>query len=157
MRRARLILIFSVVASIAVGTLGVQALAADERSMQTKLPTETQLAQTGKPPRAKTRILLEQKLSGLPGFKIQIVYVDGPPGWVGGRHYHPGHVFGYVLEGTYELNFEDLTSRTIRAGEVFYETPNTVMRSRNGSSTEVERNIVFHILREDQPGAVSVK
>ena len=80
MRRARFIPIVSVGASIAVGTLGVQALAADELRVQTKLPTETQLAQTGKPPKAKTKILFEQKLAGIPGFKVQIVLVDGPPG-----------------------------------------------------------------------------
>ena len=88
---------------------------------------------------------------------MQIVLVEGPPGWVGGRHYHPGHVFVYMLDGTYQLNFEDLTSRTVLPGEVFYEAPNSIMLSKNGSSTEWVRDVVFQILRDGQPGAVSVK
>ena len=157
MRRARLIRIFSIAVSFAVGTLGVQAQAADELSVQNNLPAETQLTQSAEPPKAKTTVLMKQKLEGLPGFSVQIVLVEGPPGWVGGRHYHPGHVFVYMLDGTYQLNFEDLTSRTVLPGEVFYEAPNSVMRSRNGSSTEWVRDVVFQILRDGQPVAVSVK
>ena len=157
MRRARLIRFFSIAVSCAVGTFGLQAQAADQQSVQTSLPAETQLTQSAEPPKAKTTVLLTQKLEGLPGFSVQVVLVEGPPGWVGGRHYHPGHLFGYILEGSYEFNFADLTSRTVAPGEVFYETPNTAMRSRNGSSTEWVRDIVFHILREGDPGAVSVE
>ena len=157
MRRARLIRFFSIAVSFAVGTLGLQAQAADEQSVQNTLPAETQLTQSAEPPKAKTTVLLEQKLEGLPGFSVQVVLVEGPPGWVGGRHYHPGHVFVYMLDGTYQLNFEDLTSRTVKPGEVFYEPPNSIMRSRNGSSTEWVRDVVFQILRDGQPVAVSVK
>ena len=92
------------------------------------LPAETQLTQSAEPPKAKTTVLLTQKLEGLPGFSVQVVLVEGPPGWVGGRHYHPGHVFVYMLDGTYQLNYDDLTSRTVLPGEVFYEAPNTIMR-----------------------------
>lgn len=157
MRRARLIRFFSIAVSFAVGTLGLQAQAADEQSVQNILPAETQLTQSAEPLKAKTTVLMTQKLEGLPGFSVQIVLVEGPPGWVGGRHYHPGHVFVYMLDGTYQLNFEDLTSRTVKPGEVFYEAPNSIMRSRNGSSTEWVRDVVFQILRDGQPVAVSVK
>ena len=157
MRRTRLIRFFSIAVSFAVGTIGLQTQAADDQSLQNILPAETQLTQSAEPPKAKTTVLLEQKLEGLPGFSVQVVLVEGPPGWVGGRHYHPGHVFIYMLEGTYQLNFEDLTSRTVKAGEVFYEAPNSIMRSRNGSSTEWVRDVVFQILRDGQPVAVSVK
>lgn len=157
MRRARPIQIFSIAISFAIGTLGFQAQAADELSVQSNLPAETQLTQSAEPPKAKTTVLMKQKLEGLPGFSVQIVLVEGPPGWVGGRHYHPGHVFVYMLDGTYQLNFEDLTSRTVLPGEVFYEAPNSIMLSKNGSSTEWVRDVVFQILRDGQPGAVSVK
>jgi quercetin dioxygenase-like cupin family protein len=66
-------------------------------------------------------------------------------------------VSGYILEGSYEFNFDDVTSRTVGAGEAFYESPNTVMRSRNGSSTEWVRNVIFHLKRKEDPPAVSVQ
>jgi len=140
MWKARLFPVVSIVAATAVGTLAVQSLGAGEN-----------------PPKAKSTLLLEQKLEGLPGYKVQVVIVDGPPGWVGSKHYHPGHLFGYVIEGTYQVNFEGMASRTIPAGEVFYENPNSVMRSKNASSTEGSKQIVFQVLPEDQPGAFSVK
>ena len=157
MQRARLILIISIITAIAVGTLGVEALNTDELSGQSKSPLLIQSAQAAEPPRAKTKLLMEQKLEGLPGFKVQVVYIESPPGSVGSQHYHPGHVFGYVFEGAYSLSFKDLTSNTIRTGEVFYETPNTVMRSRNASSTEVTKMVVFQVMPEDQPPVISVK
>lgn len=133
----------------------------DRSSVQAGPAKEIEVAQsTSKkplPPKAKSKVLLEQKLDGMPGFKVLIVLVDGPPGWVGGRHYHPGHVFGYVIEGTYEVNPEGVNPLTVQKGGTFYERPNTVMRARNGSQTERQQNIVFQILREDQPASVSVK
>ena len=110
-----------------------------------------------KPPKAKTTVLLEQKLEGMPGFKVIMILLEGPPGWVGGRHFHPGPVFGYVVEGTYQINPEGLNPRTFQQGEAYYERPNTVMRGGNVSGTEPQRSIVFQIVREDQPVAVSIK
>ena len=157
MWKARLFPVVSIVAVIAVGMLAVQNLKAFGLAAWAEEPLETQLAQTETAPKAKTKLLLEQKLKGLPGYKVQIVFIDGPPGWVGSKHYHPGHLFGYVFEGTYHVNFADMTSRTIKAGEVFYENPNSVMRSKNASLTEGTKEIVFQVLPEDQPGAISVE
>lgn len=120
------------------------------------LPAGEALAQTSSAPKAKSTLLLEQELEGLPGYVVQVVLVEGPPGWVGGRHYHPGHLFGYILGGSYEFNFDNMTSRTVGPGEVFYESPNTVMQSRNGSDTEWVRDVVFHLKRVEDPPAVSV-
>lgn len=122
----------------------------------TAFPLADAAGQAANPPKAKSTLILEQELEGLPGYVVQVVLVEGPPGWVGGRHYHPGHVVGYILEGSYEFNFDDVTSRTVGAGEAFYESPNTVMRSRNGSSTEWVRDVVFHLKRKEDPPAVSV-
>ncbi len=135
--------------------------AVDRSGAQSESTKATQVAQGAeknlKPPKAKTTVLMVQKLDGMPGFVVQVVLVEGPPGWVGGRHYHPGHLFGYVIEGTFMHNFDGLASQTIPTGKVFYENPGSVMRSRNDSSTEVVKNVVFQILREDQSGAFSVK
>ena len=120
------------------------------------IPSAEVAGQAADPPKAKSTLILEQELEGLPGYVVQVVLVEGPPGWVGGRHYHPGHVVGYILEGSYEFNFDDVTSRTVGAGEAFYESPNTVMRSKNGSSTEWVRDVVFHLKRKEDPPAVSV-
>ncbi len=143
MKNSGFLPLFSLLAALTVSAAGV-------------LPAGTALAQTSVAPKAKSTLLLEQKLEGLPGYVVQVVLVEGPPGWVGGRHYHPGHLFGYILEGSYEFNFDNMTSRTVGPGEVFYESPNTVMQSRNGSDSEWVRDVVFHLKREEDPPAVSV-
>ncbi len=148
MRAEKVVLIIAISIAFIFGST-------DRLSAQTGSTKKIQVAQT--PPKAKTKVLLEQKLDGMPGYKVVIVLVDGPPGWVGGRHYHPGHVFGYVMEGVYQVNPDGMNPETVRKGEVFYERPNTVMRAGNGSKTKPQKNIVFQILREDQPASVSVK
>lgn len=133
----------------------------DRSGAQTGSTKGTQVAQAAekklKSPKAKTTVLLEQKLEGMPGFKVVMILLEGPPGWVGGRHFHPGSVFGYIMEGTYQINPEGLNPRTVQQGGTFYEPPNTVMRAQNGSETEPQRSVVFQIVREGQPAAVSVK
>ncbi len=154
MRATKIVLTIAVSIAFIFGSI-------DRPSAQTGPTKKFQVAQSAlknsRPPKAKTRVLFEQKLDGMPGFKVVIVLVDGPPGWVGGRHYHPGHVFGYVMEGVYQVNPDGMNPETVRKGEVFYERPNTVMRAGNASKTKPQKNIVFQILREDQPASVSVK
>jgi quercetin dioxygenase-like cupin family protein len=132
--------------SLTCSAFGIVAISADD----THIPKSES-------PKAKSTLLLEQKLEGMPGFVVQVVLVEGPPGWVGGRHYHPGHLFGYILEGSYLFNFDNMSSRSVGPGEVFYETPNSIMRSKNGSDTEWVRDVVFQILRDGDPPAVSVE
>jgi quercetin dioxygenase-like cupin family protein len=48
--------------------------------------------------------LLTQALADLPGREVRISLQDREPGSSSARHRHPGHhTFGYVIEGTYEL------------------------------------------------------
>jgi Cupin domain len=39
----------------------------------------------------------------------------------GRPHRHPGPIFGYVLEGVFELALDNQPVRTLKAGETFYE------------------------------------
>src|SRR5262249_19598653 len=40
-----------------------------------------------------------------------------------GKHYHPGHSFTYVLEGSEEYLQEGKPGKTVRAGDVLHEEP----------------------------------
>ena len=74
-----------------------------------------------------------------------------PAGWIGGKHYHPGHVFVYVLEGSITFTFDNAPSRTVKAGEIYYETPNDRMLAKNASASEGLKLIVFQVGTQGKP------
>jgi quercetin dioxygenase-like cupin family protein len=70
-----------------------------------------------------------------------VVEVTLEPGQAGSPHRHPGPVFGYVIEGEYELGIDDQPTKVLKAGETFYEPTGCVHRvSKNpaaGGKTRV--------------------
>jgi quercetin dioxygenase-like cupin family protein len=68
------------------------------------------------------------------------VEVTFGPGIAGKPHRHPGPIFGYVLEGEFELGLNDQPAKTLKAGETFYEPSGALHRvSRNASATSKTR------------------
>src|SRR5947208_978195 len=57
-----------------------------------------------------------EKLDGKEA-KATVVEVTLGPGQAGEPHRHPGPVFGYVLEGEYELGLDDQPTKVLKAGE----------------------------------------
>ncbi len=109
--------------------------------------------------KAKRTTLLKEALAGVQGKEAQVKHMEFPPGWVGSKHYHPGHVFVYVLEGTFIVDVEGRTRRTVGPGEVFHELPGSdrVMQARNGSATHWVKILVFQVGDEGTPITVKVK
>ena len=106
----------------------------------------------GKQTTAKTTKLVDKvALAGLPGQEANSMLAEMPPGWVGGKHYHPGHVFVYVLEGAMTLDLEGKSPVTIRAGEMYHEFPNQAMQAKNSSATEELKLIVFQVGTQGKP------
>ena len=91
--------------------------------------------------------LLTQPLAGLPGREVRISLLDREPRSSSASHRHPGHhTFGYVIEGTYEFGINGEPSRTLKAGETFYEPPTAVhSTSRNPSTDNRTKILVFMV------------
>jgi quercetin dioxygenase-like cupin family protein len=91
--------------------------------------------------------LLIQPLADLPGREVRIGLLDREPGSSSVRHRHPGHhTFGYVVEGTYKFGINGEPSRTLKAGDVFYEPPNAVhTTSRNPSTDKRAKILIFMV------------
>lgn len=70
---------------------------------------------------------IQEKLDGKDA-KVTVVEVTLNPGQAGTSHRHPGPVFGYVLEGEYELGIDDQPSKVLKTGETFYEPTNCLHR-----------------------------
>ena len=64
--------------------------------------------------------------------KVTMVEVSYGPGESGEPHRHPGPIFGYVLEGEFELGLGDQAAKILKAGDTFYEPTGILHRvSRN--------------------------
>jgi quercetin dioxygenase-like cupin family protein len=87
-----------------------------------------------------------EKLDGKEA-RVTTVEVSYEPGEAGQPHHHPGPIFGYVLEGEFELGLGDQPVKTLKAGETFYEPTGILHRvSRNPSRTSRTRvlAVVLH-------------
>lgn len=104
---------------------------------------------------AKTTGVLSADLAGESGTEANIVRFVVEPGWETERHIHPGHVFVHVTEGTIEVDVDGEPSRTVSAGEAFYELPDKPMVARTASSDEGARFTVFQIGPKGEPIMVS--
>jgi quercetin dioxygenase-like cupin family protein len=83
--------------------------------------------------------------------KVSMVEVSYGPGEEGKPHRHPGPIFGYVLEGEYELGLDDKPAKTLKVGETFYEPTGALHRvGRNPGSKKTR---VLAVLLHSTDGA----
>ena len=136
------------VLAFALGT--VAALAPDIHAQQQQ---QGQAPATGAPPTQ----LLADDLAGMEGKEVLARRSDIPGGWVGKKHYHPGHVLVYVLEGAMTFEEEGRPSITKKAGEMFHETPGVRLTPKNASQTEPVQLLVIDIKDKGQPVSVDVQ
>ncbi len=101
-------------------------------------------------PKAEVTKLLQVPLAGVEGKEVVIKHFSLPAGFVGGKHFHPGPVFVYVLEG--ELTIEtDAGLETISAGQLYREELRQTMRAKNVSADNPTKIVVFQVGDEGKP------
>jgi quercetin dioxygenase-like cupin family protein len=88
---------------------------------------------------------VSEKLDGKEA-RVTTVEVTYGPGEAGQPHRHPGPIFGYVLEGEWELGLGDETVKTLKAGETFYEPTGILHRVSRNPSTKARTRVLAVIL-----------
>jgi quercetin dioxygenase-like cupin family protein len=68
------------------------------------------------------------------------------PGQAGTPHRHPGPVFGYVLEGEYELGLDDQPTKVLKAGETFYEATGCLHRVSKNPAAKGNTRVLAVVL-----------
>lgn len=101
--------------------------------------------------------LLNMPLSDIAGKDTNVVLFEVSPGWKIANHFHPAHIFIYILEGSIRIEVEGMEVQIISAGEVAYEVPNLNMVASNVSSTEGAKFIVFTVGNIGDPVTVFVE
>ena len=132
MKGTALVLNAALAGAIAIGATGIQGLHAAEEHEEYKAKVEV-------------TTLLQAPLEETEGKEVIITHLAIPPGFVGGRHFHPGSVFIYVLEGSLTLEMEGDAPRTINAGELYQEPLQRVMQAKNLSTTDWAKIVVFQV------------
>jgi quercetin dioxygenase-like cupin family protein len=126
---------------IATAVIGAQVLYAAE-----KVDNKEAYA----PPGAEKKTLVDEPLLGLEGQQVTIDQYTFPPGWVGGRHYHTGPVYVYVLEGSFTMDEQGKERRTFKAGEVYKEPIGTPMQAWNLNASKPLKLLVVQITPEGE-------
>ena len=81
-----------------------------------------------------TRTPLQDQPISVAGHHGVTARVEIGPGVESGRHMHPGEEFGYVLEGTLQLEIDGRAPQTFKTGDVFFVPAGVVHNGRNTGS-----------------------
>lgn len=105
----------------------------------------------------KSTVLQKTALVGMEGKEGVIVLTELAAGGLAKKHYHPGHHFSYILEGSIIMEVEGKQAVTYKAGDTFYLSPKEVHFASNASTTAPVKVLGFSVEDKGQPLAVPVK
>ncbi len=105
-------------------------------------------------PGADKKTLINEPLHEVEAQIVTIDHLTVPPGWVGGKHYHTGPVYVYVLEGSFTIDEQGKERRTYKAGELYREPIGAPMQARNLNASEPLKLLVFQVTAKGEPQMV---
>lgn len=101
-------------------------------------------------------ILSKTDLAVAPGREAIVLTVDGAPGLVGKKHYHPGDEFIYLAEGTLTLDIAGKGKVTLKKGETLHIPGRVVHQAINPSQDSPFKAVTFGIFERGQPDTTVV-
>jgi quercetin dioxygenase-like cupin family protein len=106
----------------------------------------------------KVTPLVTKDLTGITGKEGVMLTVEYAPGATSAAHRHNAHTFVYVLEGSIVMQVKGGKEVTLGPGQTFYESPEDIHSvSRNASSTEPAKFLVFFVKEKGAAASVPVK
>lgn len=98
----------------------------------------------------KATEILRADVVGVDGKQVIMQFVEFLPGGATGKHHHPAHTFGYVLEGALTFEEPGKPPHTFKAGETFQEVPGNVHDNKNLTGSPVKL-LLFRVHPKGQP------
>lgn len=74
--------------------------------------------------------------------RVTVVEVAYEPGEASVPHRHAGPIFGYVLEGEYELGLNEQSTKILKTGDTFYEPTGILHRVSRNPSTKTRTRLL---------------
>jgi len=108
----------------------------------------------------KRTALTSQDLPAMDGANLMVTVqeLEYVPGGTSEAHRHNGCTFVYVLAGEILTQIDDGPVKTYKPGEMFYEPPLHLHAiSKNASSTEPAKFLVFRVIEKGKPATVPAK
>ena len=102
----------------------------------------------------RVRVALSHALPRLDGkhLGVKLVEVTYPPGGASRPHSHPCPVAVYVIDGALRMLMKGQLEAVYRAGETFYEAPNSAhLVSANASDKDPAKFVAFFVCDKDIP------
>jgi quercetin dioxygenase-like cupin family protein len=107
---------------------------------------------------AKVTPLITKDLDGIAGKEVKMLTVVYAPGASSAPHKHNAQTFVYVLEGSLVMQVKGGNEVTLGPGQTFYESPEDIHTvSRNASSTQPAKFLVFFVKDKGAPNSVPAK
>ena len=102
--------------------------------------------------------IMSHALAEVSGKEVLMYTVDFPPGFASPVHRHNAQVSVYVLEGSVVMQVKGGKEVTLGPGQSFYEEPTDIhVISRNASSSEPAKFLVFMVHQKNAPLVIPVK
>ena len=134
MKRISVFLMAAVTGVAVTASTGLNSMAAEEEYV----------------PDVESKILHKAPLPGFEGKEVIVMQFTAPPEFLGEKHYHPGPVYVYVLEGELAVEIEGET-KTYMAGDFFPEPVDMAMTPKNPSASGNLKLLVFQINDAGRP------
>jgi quercetin dioxygenase-like cupin family protein len=107
---------------------------------------------------ARVTPLITKDLDGIAGKEVKMLTVVYAPGASSAPHKHNAQTFVYVLEGSLVMQVKGGNEVTLGPGQTFYESPEDIHTvSRNASSTQPAKFLVFFVKDKGAPNSVPAK
>jgi quercetin dioxygenase-like cupin family protein len=97
-----------------------------------------------------TRLLATELADWCNGKEVTIELIEAGPG-TSGKHYHPGHSFTYVLDGSEAYALDGQSSKTVHPGDILHEAPMQVHAVDNMSPVKL---LVVRVIEKGGPASV---
>jgi len=111
-------------------------------------------AQAPAPSAIKRNVLVKADMPDMGPMEGSVVEVEIAPGGQSGRHYHPGHEFGYVLSGEETLEIDGKPPAIVKAGMPVHIDPGVIHNGKNNSATQPLKLLVVYVLEKGKPTAI---
>jgi quercetin dioxygenase-like cupin family protein len=102
------------------------------------------------------RVELQKHDVGVAGREVVQARAEFEPGAAVGKHTHPGEEFGYLIEGTLELEVAGKPNTTLKAGDAFFVPAGTIHAAKNVGSGGA-KVLATYVVEKGKPLSTMVK
>lgn len=135
---ARSSIALAAVVAAALGAVAIPGSAADQKEVYVS-------------PGSDRKPLFRGPLHGMESHDIAIDQFTFPPGWVGGKHYHTGPVFVYIIEGEFGVTEKGRGDQAFQPGALYREPVGIPMQARNLSGSRPLKVLLIQVGRKGEP------